>query len=130
MNIIGNGVDIVENKRIENSIKNNRFISRIFTKNEIKNSKKVKNKINFFAKRFAAKEAFAKALGVGFRENINFKDINIKNNSKGMPLLNISSNLKKILKQKFKINKYRIYLSLSDEKKYSIAFVIINKLND
>jgi len=128
MNIIGNGVDIVENRRIAKSLKNNCFLYRIFTKNEIDQSKKIKNKVNFFAKRFAAKEAFVKALGTGIRNNINFKDINVKNNINGQPLMNISNNLKRLLKQKFKINKYRLYLSLSDEKKHSIAFVIINKI--
>ena len=128
MNIIGNGVDIVENRRIAKSLKNNVFLYRIFTKNEIEQSKKIKNKVNFFAKRFAAKEAFVKALGTGIRNNINFKDINVKNNINGQPLMNISNNLKRLLKQKFKINKYRLYLSLSDEKKHSIAFVIINKI--
>ena len=128
MNIIGNGVDIVENRRIAKSLKNNVFLYRIFTKNEIDQSKKIKNKVNFFAKRFAAKEAFVKALGTGIRNNINFKDINVKNNINGQPLMNISNKLKRLLKQKFKINKYRLYLSLSDEKKHSIAFVIINKI--
>lgn len=128
MSIIGNGVDIVENKRIEKSLKNQAFIYRIFTKNEIYQSTISKNKINFFAKRFAAKEAFVKALGLGFRNNINFKDISIKNNIKGKPSMIISNNLKKLLKQNFKISKYRIYLSLSDEKKHSLAFVIIDKI--
>ena len=128
MNIIGNGVDIVENRRIKKSLKNNGFLYRIFTKNEIDQSRKIKNKVNFFAKRFAAKEAFVKALGTGISNNVNFKDINVKNNINGQPLMNISNNLKRLLKQKFKINKYRLHLSLSDEKKHSIAFVIINKI--
>tara|TARA_A100000164_G_scaffold159934_1_gene141818 strand:+ start:542 stop:928 length:387 start_codon:yes stop_codon:yes gene_type:complete len=127
MNIIGNGVDIVNNLRIKNSIKNKDFINRVFTLNEINNSKKLTNKINYFAKRFAAKEAFVKALGEGFRNNINFNDIEITNDNKGKPIINISNNIKKFLKKKFKSNKYQIFLSLSDEKKYSIAYVIINK---
>jgi len=127
MNIIGNGVDIVNNLRIKNSIKNKDFINRVFTLNEINNSKKLTNKINYFAKRFAAKEAFVKALGEGFRNNINFNDIEITNDNKGKPIINISNNVKKFLKKKFKSNKYQIFLSLSDEKKYSIAYVIINK---
>ena len=127
MNIIGNGVDIVNNLRIKNSIKNKEFINRVFTLNEINNSKKLTNKINYFAKRFAAKEAFVKALGEGFRNNINFNDIEITNDNKGKPIINISNNIKKFLKKKFKSSKYQIFLSLSDEKKYSIAYVIINK---
>ena len=85
MDIIGNGVDIVENRRIKKSLKLRGFINRIFTKSEINKSKKLKNKINYFAKRFAAKEAFAKALGEGFRNNINFNDIDVTNDKKGNP---------------------------------------------
>tara|TARA_B100000945_G_C20368052_1_gene590638 strand:- start:968 stop:1357 length:390 start_codon:yes stop_codon:yes gene_type:complete len=128
MNIIGNGVDIVENKRIKKSLKISGFKSRIFTKYEILHSKKNKNKTNYFAKRFAAKEAFVKSLGIGFRENINFKDIEVKNNKKGQPLINLSKKIKIILKKKFNITKYKIFLSLSDEKNYSMAFVILNKI--
>ena len=127
MNIIGNGVDIVDNTRIKNAIKNKFFVSRIFTVNEIKKSKNLNNKVNYFAKRFAAKEAFVKALGEGFRNNINFSDIDVTNDKKGMPIINISTNIKKFLKKKFNLKKFKIFLSLSDEKKYSIAYVIINK---
>ena len=127
MNIIGNGVDIVDNTRIKNAIKNKFFVSRIFTVNEIKKSKNLNNKANYFAKRFAAKEAFVKALGEGFRNNINFSDIDVTNDKKGTPIINISTNIKKFLKKKFNLNKFKIFLSLSDEKKYSIAYVIINK---
>ena len=127
MNIFGNGVDIVENKRIQKSLKNKNFLNRIFTRQEIINSKTITNKVNYFAKRFAAKEAFVKALGLGFRENINFIDIEILNNSKGQPFLKVSNKLKNYMKIKFNIKKCKLFLSLSDEKKYSIAFVIINK---
>ena len=128
MDIIGNGVDIVNNRRIEYSLKIDGFKKRIFTKNEINQSKKIKNKINFFAKRFAAKEAFVKSIGIGFRKNINFKDIEIQNNINGKPVLKISKKVSNFLKNKFKINNYKIYLSLSDEKKYSIAYVIFSKI--
>ena len=127
MNIIGNGVDIVENKRIKSSLKNTNFINRIFTKNEINRSKKLNNKTNYYAKRFAAKEAFVKALGEGFRNNINFNDIDVTNDKKGKPIIAISRNVKNFLKKKFKLSKYRIFLSLSDERNHSIAYVIINK---
>ena len=128
MDIIGNGVDIVNNRRIEYSLKIDGFKKRIFTKNEINQSKKIKNKINFFAKRYAAKEAFVKSIGIGFRKNINFKDIEVKNNNNGKPVLKISKKVTNFLKNKFKINNYKIYLSLSDEKKYSIAYVIFSKI--
>ncbi len=67
MKILGIGVDIVENKRIKNSIKNPLFKKRIYTSKELKQSNKVNNKVSYFSKRFAAKEAFSKALGTGFR---------------------------------------------------------------
>ena len=127
MEIIGNGVDIVENKRIRNLLKNKNFINRIFTKNEIIRSKKLINKTNYFAKRFAAKEAFVKALGEGFRNDINFNNIDVTNDKKGKPIINISSNVKKFIKKKFNLSKYKIFLSLSDEKNHSIAYVIFNK---
>ena len=127
MVIVGNGVDIIENIRIKNLIKNKKFISRIFTENEIIQSKKLANKTNYFAKRFAAKEAFVKAIGEGFRNSINFNDIEVKNDKKGKPKINLSIKINNFIKKKFNLKKYRIFLSLSDEKKYSIAYVIINK---
>ena len=72
MKIVGTGVDIVENSRIKKSILNNLFLNRVFTREEILNSKKMKNKSSYFAKRFAAKEAFVKSLGIGFRNGFNF----------------------------------------------------------
>ena len=127
MDIIGNGVDIIKNSRINKSLKIKGFINRIFTKKEIKQGKKLKNKINFYAKRFAAKEAFVKAIGSGFRSDINFIDIEIKNYKSGKPYIFLSKKLKNFLKKQFKIQKYKVFLSLSDEKDYSIAFVVIDK---
>ena len=127
MHIIGNGVDIIKNSRINNSLKIKGFLNRIFTEKEIQQGKKLKNKINFYAKRFAAKEAFVKAIGTGFRSNINFIDIEIRNYSSGKPYISLSKKLKLLLKKKFKIQKYKVFLSLSDEKDYSIAFVVIDK---
>ena len=83
MIIIGNGVDIVENRRIFSAIKNKKFVYRIFSIQEIKDSKSYKNKANYYAKRFAAKEAFLKALGTGLREGIEFKDISVKKSKIG-----------------------------------------------
>ena len=128
MTILGNGVDIVENLRIKKSIKNHNFIKRIYSSYEIKASKNVKNKTNFFAKRFAAKEAFVKSLGTGFRNCVNFNDISVINNKSGKPKLYLSNKLKLFLIKKFKIKKFKINLSLADETKHSIAFVIINKI--
>tara|TARA_B100001115_G_scaffold57307_1_gene42412 strand:- start:46 stop:432 length:387 start_codon:yes stop_codon:yes gene_type:complete len=128
MEIVGNGVDIIKNSRVKNLIKNPKFLSRIFSVNEIKDSKKIKNKTNFFAKRFAAKEAFVKSIGIGFRKGINFKDISVKKNKLGKPIITYNNKVKKILNKKFKSKKFNVYVSLSDEKYYSIAYVIVNKL--
>ena len=127
MHIIGNGVDIIKNSRINNSLKIKGFLNRIFTEKEIQQGKKLKNKINFYAKRFAAKEAFVKAIGTGFRSDINFIDIEIKNYKNGKPYISLSKKLNNFLQKKFKIQKYKVFLSLSDEKDYSIAFVVIDK---
>jgi len=127
MKIIGNGVDIVKNSRIKKLISNKKFIQRIYSRSEINFSKKIRNKEAYFAKRFAAKEAFVKSLGTGFRNGINFKDISVVNTSYGKPKILLNNKIKKIIDKKFKLNKFKIFLSLSDEKKYSIAFVIINK---
>ena len=127
MKIIGAGVDIVENSRIKESIVNNSFLNRVFTKEEIFISKNMKNKSSYFAKRFAAKEAFVKSLGTGFKNGINFKDISIINDKLGKPSFFITKKIRKIIKKRFKINTFNFFLSISDEKKYSIAFVIFQK---
>ena len=125
MNIIGNGVDIVDNKRISKLIENQSFLKRIFTSKEIQLSKYKKNKANFFAKRFAAKEAFVKALGMGFRNNIDFNDIEVSNNKYGKPKISISKKVKIVINKKFNLKKFKIYVSLSDEKNHYIPYVII-----
>ena len=127
MKIVGTGVDIVENSRIKKSILNNSFLNRVFTNEEILISKKMKNKSSYFAKRFAAKEAFVKSLGIGFRNGFNFKDISVINDKLGKPSFFITKKIKNLIKKRFKINSFNFFLSISDEKKYSIAFVIFQK---
>ena len=125
MKILGIGVDIIKNARIRKLIKSNKFKSRIYSTKEIKLSKKTKNKIAFFSKRFAAKEAFSKALGTGFSSNLNFKDIEIINDKKSMPKYAENKKIIKIVQRKYKIKKFNSFLSISDEKDYSTAFAII-----
>jgi len=127
MKIIGIGVDIVEISRIKKSIKNTLFIKKIFTPKEIFFSKKIHDKTSYFANRFAAKEAFSKSIGTGFKKGLNFKDISIIKNKLGKPSFYINNKVKNIIKKKFRINKFDFLLSISDEKKYSIAFVIFQK---
>ena len=127
MSIIGIGVDIVNNNRLKRLIKNKSFIERIFTNYEQKSSKTLKNKLNYYSKRFAAKEAFSKATGLGISKNLHFKNIEIKKNNKGKPSININKLTKNYLKKKFKVKSFKTKLSISDEKNYSIAYVIIEK---
>ena len=127
MKIIGTGVDIVDNSRIKKSILNNSFLNRVFTNEEILISKKMKNRSSYFAKRFAAKEAFAKSLGTGFSNGFNFKDISVINDKLGKPSFFITKKIKNSIKKRFKTNSFNFFLSISDEKKYSIAFVIFQK---
>ena len=125
MKILGIGVDIIQNSRIKRLIIKKSFINRAFGKKEINLSKKEKNKVNYFAKRFAAKESFVKSLGTGFRENLNLKDIEILNDKLGKPYFFISKKIHKIINKKFKIKRFNLFLSISDEKDYSIAFTIL-----
>ncbi|MDC1245485.1 holo-ACP synthase [Pelagibacteraceae bacterium] len=127
MKILGVGVDIVENSRISKSLRNHIFIKRIFSNSEILIAKDIKNKKNYYSKRFAAKEAFAKSIGTGFRDNLNFKDISIINDKLGKPSFVITEKIKKIIKKQFKTSSFNFFLSISDEKKYSIAYVILQK---
>ena len=127
MKILGIGVDIVDNSRIAKSLKNKLFIKRMFSNSEILIAKMTKDKTNYYAKRFAAKEAFAKSLGTGFRNNLNFNDISIIKDKLGKPSFIISEKIKRIVKKEFKTSSFNFFLSISDEKKYSIAYVVLQK---
>ena len=128
MKIVGIGVDIINNGRFKKLIKNKKFINRICSIKEINNFKNKKNKILFLSKRFSAKEAFVKSLGSGFRNNLCFKDISVLNDNYGKPYFKFNSKIKKILKKKYNLNKFIAHLSLSDEKKHSISYVILQKI--
>ena len=127
MKILGIGVDIVDITRFNKLIKNKDFIKRIFSNSEILIAKKIRNKKAYYTKRFAAKEALAKSIGTGFRDNLNFKDISIINDKLGKPSFVITNKIKNIVKDQFKTSSFNFFLSISDEKKYSIAYVILQK---
>ena len=128
MNIFGIGTDIVNIKRLQKSLKKNgnKFKNKVFTQDEITYCESKKNSSAYYAKRFAAKEAFVKALGTGFRKNITFKNIVISNNNYGKPTINIKGPVNSYLKRKIKNKKYKIYLSLSDDLPWAQATVIIS----
>ena len=126
MKIYGIGTDIANINRIKRSLKNKNFLNRLFNKNEVYKCNRQINKANCYAKRFAAKEAFSKALGTGISNGISFNEIVILNKKSGKPYINIIGQTKKILNKKFKRKKTKILLSISDEKKYAVAFVTIS----
>jgi len=126
MSIYGIGTDIVSIKRIKLSLKNKNFIERIYNYQEVLKCKKAFNQHNCYAKRFAAKEAFSKALGTGISNGINFNEIIILNNKSGKPYINLKGETKKKIIKMFKQKKTKISLSLSDERDYAVAFVTIS----
>ena len=128
MKTVGIGIDIINNNRIKSLLKKKSFIDRTFSKREIFISRKFLDKTNFFSKRFAAKESFVKALGTRFRNNLKFKDIEIANDKIGKPYYLINTKIKQMIKRKKKIDKFQLFLSISDEKDYSVAFTIIQKI--
>ena len=130
MKPLGIGIDIVEINRFKKSLRNKKksILNRLFTKKEILICGKKKLYINCFTKTFAAKEALVKALGTGFRKNINFKDIEIKNNTYGKPYFTINSKLKNKMSKTLGTKKFKVFLSMSDEKNYAIANVLILKI--
>jgi len=126
MSIYGIGTDIANIKRLKKSIKNKKFIDRLFHKSEIKKCNNQVNKANCFSKRFAAKEAFAKALGTGIAKGINFNEIIVYNIKSGKPKIKLLGKTKEKVKRIFKNKKFQVYLSLSDDKPFAIATVVIS----
>tara|TARA_E500000178_G_scaffold350480_1_gene409539 strand:+ start:703 stop:1089 length:387 start_codon:yes stop_codon:yes gene_type:complete len=125
--IYGNGIDIIDINRINKVIDKygDRFKNRCFSISEIERSDKRLKSVESFAKRYAAKEACAKALGTGLARGVFWKDIEVVNNQYGKPFLKLHGNAKAIFKKMNKNSKLQIEISLSDEKKYAIANVII-----
>ena len=126
MTIYGIGTDIVSIKRIRLSLKKKNFIKRIYNEQEVLKCKKAAKQHNCFAKRFAAKEAFSKALGTGISNGINFNEIAVLNNKSGKPYINLKGKTKQQIKKIFKQKKIKISLSLSDERDYAVAFVTVS----
>jgi len=127
--IVGCGIDLVKIERIEKIIKRwgDNFIFRIFTPLEIEYCEKKKgNKFQSYAGKFAAKEALLKALGLGLRE-ANWKEIEIKNDELGQPIIDTSGKLKNIASAKG-VSKY--FISISHTKEYAAAQVILDGLFD
>ncbi len=127
--IYGIGVDLVDVGRIQKVISRwgHRFINRVFTPTEIEISHKRLRPHHAFALRFAAKEACSKALGLGMREGVRWKDIEVFNDRRGKPGLKFYGTVAKICEEN---NIYGIHLSLSDEGQFAIAMVVLEKKDE
>ena len=125
--IFGNGIDIIDINRIRRVIDKygDRFKKRCFSISEIERSEKKLNSVESYAKRYAAKEACAKALGTGLARGVFWRDIEVENNQHGKPFIKLHGKAKIIFKNINKYSNTQIELSLSDEKKYAIANVTI-----
>ena len=124
MPVVGLGIDIVNIKRIEKVLSNNKskFLLKILHKKE----NKVKLTARSVAKKFAAKEAFAKALGTGIGKTINFNEIYIDHSKNGAPKIILDKNVEKRILVKLRLKKIKFFLSISDDYPFATATVIIS----
>ncbi len=130
--IIGIGNDIVDIRRIEKTIARygDRFINRIYTRNEQAVSLRRATKTESYAKRFAAKEACAKALGTGFAKGVFWNDLGVENDEHGRPVMVLTGGAKARLNSMVPEG-YEpvIHLSMSDEPPYAQAMVVISYIS-
>ncbi len=127
--IYGIGTDLINSERVEKLLNKfgNKFIFKIFSKDEIKNSKTSYDKVLYFSKRFAGKEAFWKAISPNKDNTLHFNEIEILSDDSGKPYINLIGITKnKAAKLEKSLNsKFNFHISLSDEKPNALAFVII-----
>jgi holo-[acyl-carrier protein] synthase len=124
--IYGIGVDLVSIRRIEKVIRRwgDRFVRRVFTPGEAETSYLRRSTYSAFALRFAAKEAFSKALGLGMRNGLKWREIEVFNYPSGRPSLRLHGMSSTICSQKGITG---IHLSLSDEGEYGVAAVVLER---
>ena len=122
--IYGVGTDLVEVARIQDSLDRfgDNFAMRVLSEREMQEFQLSNTKARFLAKRFAAKEAFAKALGTGIRKPATFENIGVGHDDLGKPILEFDEALKSYLKEK---NILSQHISISDEKNIATAFVVL-----
>ena len=126
MAVVGIGTDIVDIRRIENMAPAvlERFIKRVLTPSEIEKYQQTNQPLAYLAKRWAAKEAAAKALGLGIADGISFQDFTITNLPSGKPQLTLSGRALAVAEE---LTATDWQLSLSDEKHYAVAFVVLSR---
>ncbi len=123
--IAGLGTDIAEVMRFRKWVENPQMLERFFNEKELSTAKSISALCQHYAVRFAAKEAFSKALGTGIT-GFNLREVYITNNSEGAPLLNIEGAALSIMKERY--GECKSFVSLSHEKEYALAFVILEKV--
>ena len=129
--IIGLGSDLADIRRVENSLERfgERFTHRIFTELERARSERKADRAASYAKRFAAKEACAKALGTGFRKGVFWRDMGVANLPSGQPTMVLTGGAAERLRAITPAgHKPVVHLSLTDDHPYAQAFVIIEAL--
>ncbi len=124
--IFGIGTDIVRVARMQQSLDKHgeRFARRILTEHELVGYQRANKPANYLAKRFAAKEATAKAMGTGFRNGLSLKHINVEHDDQGKPLLEFNGLAAEFMKQQ---GIHEAHISLADEQEYAVAFVTLIK---
>ena len=129
MKIYGIGTDIANINRIKKSLKNKNFINRIFDSKEVIKCNKQINKANCYAKRFAAKEAFSKAIGTGMSKGVSWRNIEVYNKKSGQPQIKLHGNVIKTLDSLVPNNMIpKIFISITDEKEIAKAFIVIEAI--
>jgi holo-[acyl-carrier protein] synthase len=129
--IIGLGSDLADIRRVENSLERfgERFVQRVFTELERARSERKPDRAASYAKRFAAKEACAKALGTGFRKGVFWRDMGVANLPSGQPTMVLTGGAAERLRAITPAgHKPVVHLSLTDDHPYAQAFVIIEAL--
>lgn len=124
--IFGIGVDAVDISRMHQNISRygDRFARKILSNEEMEEYIITNSRANFLAKRFAVKEATSKALGTGIRDGLTFRDISVQHDASGRPEITRNKKINKFFKQK-EIN--HAHLSITDEKNFALAFVVLEK---
>jgi len=121
--ILGIGVDIAEVDRIKRSVSNgDHFKKRVFTEVEQNYCDSIKNSAESYAARYAAKEAFFKALGTGWRGELKFTDLEVVNNELGKPLVHLHNEAQRMAKE---MGVKSVHISLSHTKETAIAYLIL-----
>ena len=126
MSIYGIGIDLCDIRRVEKSLARHAeaFACKILHPEELKIFDSRRFQARFLAKRFAAKEAFSKALGTGIADGVTLPDIQVKNDESGKPYIRLHGQAKEKVAR---IKGASLHLSISDEKHYAVAQVIIEQ---